>query len=83
MILVEGCSALLVFPPSITKTVVTTLSRVRFASFPTSLLHVGNTRSGIHSGPKFDKLIPLIEEVIVLCFSIPIIRDRISRFVGA
>lgn len=55
----------------------TTPSRVRFAASPTGHVHVGNTRTGSHSGPKFDKLIPLIEEVAVPGFGIPSIRDRI------
>ncbi len=37
---------------------------------------------GSHSGPEFDKLIPLIEDGAVLGLGIPSVRDRIERFVG-
>jgi nondiscriminating glutamyl-tRNA synthetase len=39
--------------------------------------------SGAHSGPEFDKLIPLIEEGAALGIGIPGIRERIEHFVGA
>ena len=38
--------------------------------------------TGSHSGPDFDKLIPLIEEGASLGLGIPSVRDRIERFVG-
>jgi glutamyl-tRNA synthetase/nondiscriminating glutamyl-tRNA synthetase len=38
--------------------------------------------TGAHSGPVFDKLIPLIEDGAALDLRIPSIRDRIERFVG-
>ena len=38
---------------------------------------------GPHSGMKFDKLIPLIEDGAMLGLGIPSVRDRIVRFVGA
>jgi glutamyl-tRNA synthetase len=38
--------------------------------------------TGSHSGPEFDKLIPLIEDGAALGLAIPSIRDRIERFVG-
>ncbi|HWG21803.1 MAG TPA: glutamate--tRNA ligase [Terracidiphilus sp.] len=38
---------------------------------------------GFHSGPEFDKLIPLIEEGAALGLGIPTVRQRIDRFVGA
>jgi len=38
--------------------------------------------TGSHSGPEFDKLIPLIEDGAALGLPIPSIRDRIERFVG-
>jgi glutamyl/glutaminyl-tRNA synthetase len=38
--------------------------------------------TGSHSGPEFDKLIPLIEDGSALDLAIPSIRDRIERFVG-
>jgi glutamyl-tRNA synthetase len=38
--------------------------------------------TGAHSGPVFDKLIPLIEDGAALDLRIPGIRDRIERFVG-
>ncbi|MDE3201182.1 MAG: glutamate--tRNA ligase [Acidobacteriota bacterium] len=38
--------------------------------------------TGRHSGPDFDKLIPLIEEGTLLALGIPGVLDRIVRFVG-
>jgi glutamyl-tRNA synthetase/nondiscriminating glutamyl-tRNA synthetase len=38
--------------------------------------------TGTHSGPEFDKLIPLIEQGAALGLNIPTIRDRIEQFVG-
>ena len=38
--------------------------------------------TGAHSGPEFDKVIPLIEEGAVLGLGIPSVRERIERFVG-
>jgi glutamyl-tRNA synthetase len=38
--------------------------------------------TGVHSGPDFDKLIPLIEEGAALALGIPGVQDRIVRFVG-
>jgi glutamyl-tRNA synthetase/nondiscriminating glutamyl-tRNA synthetase len=38
--------------------------------------------TGAHSGPLFDKLVPLIEEGSTLGLAIPSIRDRIESFVG-
>jgi nondiscriminating glutamyl-tRNA synthetase len=39
--------------------------------------------TGAHSGPEFDKLIPVIEEGAALGIGIRTIRERIDRFVGA
>jgi nondiscriminating glutamyl-tRNA synthetase len=38
--------------------------------------------TGSHSGPEFDKLLPLIEEGAALGLGIPSVRERIERFVG-
>ena len=38
--------------------------------------------TGFHSGPEFDKLIPLIEEGTALGIGIPCVRERLERFVG-
>lgn len=38
--------------------------------------------TGSHSGPDFDKLIPLIEEGSTLKLGIPSVQERIERFVG-
>jgi glutamyl/glutaminyl-tRNA synthetase len=38
--------------------------------------------TGAHSGPEFDKLIPLIEDGAALGLGIPCVRDRMERFVG-
>jgi glutamyl-tRNA synthetase/nondiscriminating glutamyl-tRNA synthetase len=38
--------------------------------------------TGSHSGPEFDKLIPLIEQGATLGLGIPSVRDRIEQFVG-
>jgi glutamyl-tRNA synthetase len=38
--------------------------------------------TGVHSGPLFDKLIPLIEDGAALGLGVPGIRERIERFVG-
>jgi hypothetical protein len=38
--------------------------------------------TGTHSGPEFDKLIPLIEEGAALGLGIATVRERIERFVG-
>lgn len=39
--------------------------------------------TGTHSGPEFDKLIPLIEQGATLGIGVPSIRTRIERFAGA
>ncbi len=38
--------------------------------------------TGSHSGPDFDKLLPVIEEGAALGLGIPSVRERIERFVG-
>lgn len=38
--------------------------------------------TGSHSGPEFDKLLPLIEDGAALGLGIPGVRDRIERFAG-
>ena len=38
--------------------------------------------TGAHSGPEFDKLIPLIEEGALLNLGIPSVQDRVEQFVG-
>ena len=38
--------------------------------------------TGSHSGPEFDKVIPLIEEGAAMGLPIPTVRDRIEQFVG-
>jgi glutamyl-tRNA synthetase/nondiscriminating glutamyl-tRNA synthetase len=38
--------------------------------------------TGSHSGPEFDKLLPLIEDGAMLGLGIPSVRERIERFVG-
>jgi nondiscriminating glutamyl-tRNA synthetase len=38
--------------------------------------------TGAHSGPDFDKLLPLIEKGAALGLEIPTVRERIERFVG-
>ena len=38
--------------------------------------------TGTHSGPEFDKLIPLIEDGAALGLAVPSVRDRIERFMG-
>lgn len=38
--------------------------------------------TGSHSGPEFDKLIPLIEQGAALNIDVPGIRERVERFVG-
>jgi len=38
--------------------------------------------TGTHSGPEFDKLIPLIEQGSALRLGVPSVRARIERFVG-
>lgn len=38
--------------------------------------------TGTHSGPEFDKIIPLIEEGAGLQLGVPSVRERIDRFVG-
>jgi nondiscriminating glutamyl-tRNA synthetase len=38
--------------------------------------------TGSHSGPDFDKIIPLIEEGAALGLGIPSVRERIERFLG-
>jgi len=38
--------------------------------------------TGAHSGPEFDKIIPLIEEGAALGLAIPSVRERIELFVG-
>ena len=39
--------------------------------------------TGSHSGPEFDKVIPLIEEGSAMGLAIPTVLDRIQQFVGA
>jgi nondiscriminating glutamyl-tRNA synthetase len=38
--------------------------------------------TGTHSGPEFDKLIPLMEQGSTLRLGVPSVRSRIERFVG-
>jgi glutamyl/glutaminyl-tRNA synthetase len=38
--------------------------------------------TGYHSGPEFDKLIPLIEQGAALQLGIPSVRQRLEQFVG-
>jgi nondiscriminating glutamyl-tRNA synthetase len=38
--------------------------------------------TGSHSGPEFDKMIPIIEEGAALGAGVPSIRQRVERFVG-
>ena len=38
--------------------------------------------TGAHSGPEFDKVIPLIEDGAALGLGIPSIQERVERFVG-
>jgi glutamyl/glutaminyl-tRNA synthetase len=38
--------------------------------------------TGTHSGPDFDKLIPLIEQGVELNLGIPSVRQRLDAFVG-
>jgi glutamyl/glutaminyl-tRNA synthetase len=38
--------------------------------------------TGSHSGPEFDKLLPLIENGSMLGIGIPCVRDRVETFVG-
>jgi glutamyl/glutaminyl-tRNA synthetase len=38
--------------------------------------------TGSHSGPEFDKLIPLIEQGAALKLGIPSVRRRLEQFVG-
>jgi glutamyl/glutaminyl-tRNA synthetase len=38
--------------------------------------------TGSHSGPEFDKVIPLIEDGAMMGLPIPTIHDRIEQFVG-
>ena len=38
--------------------------------------------TGSHSGPDFDKLLPLIEKGSTLGLGIPCVRDRVEIFVG-
>ena len=38
--------------------------------------------TGAHSGPDFDKLLPLIEGGAVLGLGIASVRERVERFVG-
>jgi glutamyl-tRNA synthetase len=38
--------------------------------------------TGFHSGPEFDKIIPLIEDGAALGLAIPSVRERIEQFVG-
>jgi glutamyl-tRNA synthetase len=39
--------------------------------------------TGAHSGPEFDKLIPLIEDAAALGLPVPGVRERIEQFAGA
>jgi len=83
VIQVEGSYAFQALSPSIINTVMPTPPRIHVALSPISQLHVGNFGTCSHSGPKFDKLISLSEEVAVPGFGISSIRDRMKRFVGA
>ncbi len=38
--------------------------------------------TGFHSGPEFEKVLPLIEDGATLGLGIPTVRERIERFVG-
>jgi glutamyl/glutaminyl-tRNA synthetase len=38
--------------------------------------------TGAHSGPDFDKLLPLIEDGAALGLHIATVRERVERFVG-
>jgi nondiscriminating glutamyl-tRNA synthetase len=38
--------------------------------------------TGSHSGPEFDRLLPLIENGSMLGIGIPCVRDRVESFVG-
>jgi glutamyl-tRNA synthetase/nondiscriminating glutamyl-tRNA synthetase len=38
--------------------------------------------TGTHSGPEFDKIIPLIEQGATLNLGVPSVRDRLLQFVG-
>jgi glutamyl/glutaminyl-tRNA synthetase len=38
--------------------------------------------TGAHSGPDFDKLLPLIEDGAALGLRIATVRERVERFVG-
>ncbi len=38
--------------------------------------------TGTHSGPEFDKLIPLIEQGVELNLGIPSVRERLDAFIG-
>ncbi|MDE3063024.1 MAG: glutamate--tRNA ligase [Acidobacteriota bacterium] len=38
--------------------------------------------TGMHSGPEFDRLVPLIEEGAELGLGIPCVQQRVERFVG-
>ncbi len=38
--------------------------------------------TGVHSGPEFDKLLPLIEDGAELGLGIPCVHERVERFVG-
>ena len=49
----------------------------------TELFHpVRIALTGKHSGPEFDKLIPLMEEGAQLGLKVPSVRERVERFVG-
>jgi glutamyl/glutaminyl-tRNA synthetase len=39
--------------------------------------------TGAHSGPEFDKLLPLIEDGAALGLGVLSVRERIEKFVGA
>jgi glutamyl/glutaminyl-tRNA synthetase len=38
--------------------------------------------TGSHSGPEFDKVIPLIEEGAAMGIAIPTVLDRVEQFAG-
>ena len=38
--------------------------------------------TGTHSGPDFDKLVPLIEQGVDLNLGIPSVRQRLDAFIG-
>ena len=39
--------------------------------------------TGAHSGPEFDKLLPLFEDSAAVALGVPSVEERIERFLGA